>query len=532
MKQTKTLIALFLGLTAVLLAQEPVAVRGIAVDKLLEGVRVTIACDGSPNVSSFVSSEPPAVVIDVMDAVARVGQDRIASNYYPVSSVAVQPSGATNGVRVVVQLRDMVDYRVTVENNVIVVQLGTQPAVPALAVEPSNDPFAGKRLTLYVKNADVGDVVRMLAQQFNINMLVTQDVKSIVTVNLTDVPLRVGLEALLRSALCNMVEDRSGIIVVKPTKKEMYGETRTRVYTLDYVEADDAVKVVSKVLSEVGSAVEGFRRVGTSGGGAGTRNAVLVVTDIPEALERVSQLIADLDRPTPQILIEAKFVETTMTGDERYGFDWTTVASFTTDGIKMNEEAALPVMFNEVLLGKISLAQFKVSMEAMMARGHSRLLSNPRTMTLDNQTATISMGLDIPIREVHKDAQTGEITYTWKTRSVPIALEVTPHVTSDGMVTMKVKPSVEAITGWVGSADDQRPIVAKRVAETQVKVADGEVVVIGGLVKEETTTNVGKVPLLGDIPILGQLFRKTSVTRGKSDLMIFIIPHIVMPTEG
>jgi type II secretory pathway component GspD/PulD (secretin) len=171
-------------------------------------------------------------------------------------------------------------------------------------------------------------------------------------------------------------------------------------------------------------------------------------------------------------------------------------------------------------------------MEVMMARGKSRLLSNPRTITLDNQTAGVSMGLDVPIREVHKDAQTGELTYTWKTRSIPIALEVTPHVTSDGMVTMTVKPSVEAITGWVGSADDRQPIVAKRTAETQVKVGDGEVVVIGGLVKDEEQRNVGKVPLLGDIPLLGQLFRKTSVQHTKSDLMIFIIPHVLMPTEG
>jgi len=105
-------------------------------------------------------------------------------------------------------------------------------------------------------------------------------------------------------------------------------------------------------------------------------------------------------------------------------------------------------------------------------------------------------------------------------------------VTADGMVTMKIKPSVEAITGWMGSADDRQPIVAKREAETQVKVSQDEVVVIGGLVKDEETHNVGKIPLLGDIPFLGQLFRKTSVTRSKSDLMIFIIPHVIMPTEG
>jgi type II secretory pathway component GspD/PulD (secretin) len=92
---------------------------------------------------------------------------------------------------------------------------------------------------------------------------------------------------------------------------------------------------------------------------------------------------------------------------------------------------------------------------------------------------------------------------------------------------MKVRPSVEAIIGYTGPADDQRPIVARRTAETQVTVGDGEVAVIGGLARDEETRNVSKIPLLGDIPILGNLFRKTSIRHTKSDLMIFIIPHVV-----
>jgi general secretion pathway protein D len=152
-------------------------------------------------------------------------------------------------------------------------------------------------------------------------------------------------------------------------------------------------------------------------------------------------------------------------------------------------------------------------------------------MTLDNHTATVSMGVDVPQREISSDPKTGLVLSTWKTRSVPIALEVTPHVMSDGRVNMKVKPSVQAIIGYVGPADDQQPIVAKREAETEITVGDGEVAVIGGLVRDEETRNVGKIPLLGDIPILGNLFKKTSVKHTKNDLMIFIIPHVV-PAEG
>ncbi|MEO0080274.1 MAG: secretin N-terminal domain-containing protein [candidate division WOR-3 bacterium] len=521
--------ALFICLFGIMRAQEPTVVQDIAVDKLLEGVRVSVACSRTPNVSSFVSDEPPAIVLDIMNAVSRLAKDRVASEYYPVSAVTVGPSEAANGVRITIRLRDMVDHKVSTENGTVVVDLGTEPVRPMPVVE-SKDPFAGKRLTLIVKDADIADIVRMIAQQFDLNILTTQDVKSLVSVRLNDVPLRIGLEALLKAALCNMVEDGHGLIVVKPLKKEMYGETETRVFHLDYVEASDAIKAIAKVLSPSGNAVEGYQRI-TKGGGAEERSGVLVVTDLPEAMARVAQVIAELDQPVAQISIEAKFVETTRSAEERYGIDWHLVATATTQPPRIGEEMAFPIIFNELLLGKLSLEQLSASLELMMSRGKSRVLANPRLVTLDNQTAEVSMGLDVPVREVHKDPNTGEITYTWRTRSIPIKMEVTPHVTSDGMVTMRVKPSVEAITGWVGTADDRQPIVAKRSAETQVKVADGEVVVIGGLVKDEETHNVGKVPFLGDIPILGHLFKKTSVQHTKSDLMIFIIPH-VLPASG
>jgi len=525
------MMAGLLCLFGVVAGQEQTVVKDVAVDKLLDGVRVSVVCTGTPNVSSFVSSEPPAVVLDIMNAVSRLEKDRFPSEFYPVSAVTVGPSEAAKGIRVTVRLRALVDYQVSTENGTVIVDLGTEPVRPVPPVE-TKDPFAGKKLTLIVKDAEIADIIRMIAQQFDLNILITQDVKSVVSVRLNDVPLRVGLEALLKAALCNMVEDGSGLIVVKPLKKEIYGETETRVFNLDYIEAADAAKAIAKVLSNAGSAVEGFRRVGTAGGGAEQRSGVLVVTDVPEALKRVAQVIAELDQPVPQISIEAKFIETTRSAEERYGIDWTLVATATTQMPDIGKEPVFPITFKELLLGKISLEQFKASLELMMSRGRSRVLANPRTVTLDNQTATVSMGLDVPLREVHKDPNTGEITYTWKTRSIPIKMEVTPHVTSDGMVTMNVKPSVEAITGWVGSADDRQPIVAKRAAETQVKVADGEVVVIGGLVRDEETQNVGKVPLLGDIPILGHLFKKTTIQHSKNDLMIFIIPHIISSGTG
>ncbi|MBM3313244.1 AMIN domain-containing protein [candidate division WOR-3 bacterium] len=526
-RKTAVTFLAVVGFLSVLLAEEQLSVTDVAVDKLLEGVRVTVVCTGNPNVSSYVTADPPALVLDLLGAVSKLKQERVESSHYPVIAVTAQPSAAAEGVRLTVRLRELVEHRVTSENGLVVVSLGTRPLPPA-PTSDRKDPFSGKRLTLYVKDADLTDVLRMIASQFNLNLLATQDVKSAVTVRLSDVPLRMGLQALLKAGLCNMVEDKEGIIVVKPAKKEMYGETRTRVFALDYVEAKDVVAVIKKVMSPAGEALAADRRLARGGGSE--RTAYVMVNDIPEALDRVAEFIAEYDRPIPQVMIEAKFVETTMSATDIHGIQWVLSAAANAGHFNFGKDFGLPLILNNMVMGKLDLGQFNATMDLLQSRGKSRVLANPSTMTLDNHTAKVSMGTVVPIREISSDPKTGLVIASWRNRSVPIELEVTPHVTSDGRVNMSVKPSVEAITGWVGSADDQRPIVAQRSAESNIVVGDGEVAVIGGLVRDEETRNVGKIPLLGDIPILGNLFRKTTVNHLKNELVIFLIPRIV-PVE-
>ncbi|MBM3332259.1 AMIN domain-containing protein [candidate division WOR-3 bacterium] len=523
-----------LCLCSVLLAQEPVSVTDVAVDKLLENVRVTVVCSGNPNVSSYLSADPLALVVDVMGATSKLQQERIESAYYPVSGVKVEQSEAASGLRVTIGLRDPVEHRVTVENGLVVVELGLHPIAPT-PVMVSEDQFAGKRLTLYVKDADLTDIIRMIASQFDLNILATQDVKSLVTVRLNDVPLRQGLDALLKAGLANMVVDKQGIIIVKPEKKEMFGETQTRLFPLDYVEAKDIVRVMKKVMSPVGEALAADRRL--AAGGGSERSAYVMVSDIPEALERVAEFIAEYDRPIPQIVIEVKFVETMVNASDILGVEWKLGLAARAGAPAVGEDDAFPLIvpngllpgLSNAVIGRLDYSGLSAAMDFLQTRGNSRVLASPSTMTLDNHTATISMGTDVPLQELSTDPKTGLVLSTWRTRSVPIALEVTPHVTSDGRVSMRVKPSVEAITGWVGSSDNRQPIVSRRSAESHIVVGDGEVAVIGGLTRDEETKTIGKIPLLGDIPILGHLFRKTTINHTKSELIIFIIPRVVAP---
>lgn len=529
MRRTMPVIAVLFSLFAFAVAQPAgrVNVTDVTVDKLLEGVRVSVACNGTPNVSSYVSADPPAVIVDIMNATLRTNQSRVESRFYPVSSVTAEPSDAIEGVRVTVRLRDMVHHSVTAEAGFVAIDLGTRPLpkAPAAAGYEAKDQFAGRRLTIYVKDAEIADVLRMIASQFSLNILITQDVKSVVTVRLSDVPLRLGLDALLKAALCNMIEGPGGVIIVKPQRKEMFGEMETRVFHLDYLEAVDVLKSIVHTMSQQGKAEQGWRRVGDGGGS--DRNSFIVVTDYPEALDRVAQVIAEMDRPSQQVLIQAKFVEVNVNDEDRFGIDWKLAAGAASGKVDIGEEAAFPLIFNNMVLGKVSFDKISASLELLSTQNRARVLASPEIMTLDNQRAKVEMGTDFPLREVTSDPRTGLVTYTWRTRTIPVALEVTPHVTSDGRITMYVKPNAEQITGYTGSADEQRPIISKRTAETQITLADGEAAVIGGLIREGEVKTVGKIPLLGDIPILGHLFKKTSIQRTKTDLMIIISPHIV-----
>ena len=452
-----------------------------------------------------------------------------------VTGVTVQSSDAASGLRVTIGLRDPVEHKVTVENGLVVAELGTHAIAPA-PVPEANDRFAGKRLTLYVKDADLTDIIRMIASQFNLNILATQDVKSVVTVRLNDVPLRDGLDALLKAGLCNMVEDKQGIIVVKPEAKKMFGETEVRVFQLNYTEANDVVKILPKMLSPIGNVDVGLRGVSNRGGSL--RTNLVVVNDIPEALDRVAAFLASFDKPLPQIEIEAKFVETTLNSQDLYGIQWDIGVGASTGRPTATDGTQIPLIvpggtgfgLDNAIIGKVDISGLKATLNLLRTRGNSRVLANPSTMTLDNHTATVSMGTSVPIRQISSDPKTGLVLASWVSQSVPISLSVTPHVTYDGQVNMEVAPSVSAITGYMGPADDQRPIISNRSATTDIVVGDGEVAVIGGLVRDEDTRNVSKIPLLGDIPILGNLFTKTTTNHSKTNLMIFIIPHIV-PSE-
>jgi len=391
-------------------------------------------------------------------------------------------------------------------------------------------PATGDQLvTMIVKDADIASVLQLLASQFGLNLLTTAEVKGNVTFQFDKVPLQTALDVLVKSGGCNYFKT-GDVIMIKPIKTEIKGELETRVFNLNYAEADDIKSAVNKMMSPKGQIEISYRRV--ADGGSSKRSSVLLITDTRDYLNDVAKVIEELDQPVPQVSIEAKFIETTLNSSDLYGIDWQVLVGANAkvspvNPFKKGDDVTLPIVINNLNLGTINFGQLSAVLDLLQTRGNGRLLANPRAITLDNQTAEMTMSTQIPLREVRIDPGTQAQTITWKQQSIPISLKVTPHVLADGTVDMVVNPKVEAVTGWAGSPTDQQPITSKREATTQIRVRDGEVAVIGGLVREEATKTVKKVPLLGDIPVLGELFKNTNWENRKTELLIFIIPHVL-----
>ena len=270
----------------------------------------------------------------------------------------------------------------------------------------------------------------------------------------------------------------------------------------------------------------------------------LIVTDTPARLERVARVIEAMDVRPRQVSIEAKLVESVLGVDEKLGFDWQLRASAA--------GATLPTTFpfpkdqgsgvltatpnpnvpvggtgpafppgqtfpyatpSDFKFGKLSFQEFTVAMEILKEQSNTNLVSAPQVTTLDNQQAEIIVGQVVPIATYEHSQLAGTL------------LLVTPHFANDSTMVITVSPEVSEILEYRGQFNE-RPVTSTRSATTQIVMKSGETVMIGGLISSLDRKIVRKVPVLGDIPLLGYLFRHKTVSKDKVDLMIFITPHI------
>lgn len=393
------------------------------------------------------------------------------------------------------------------------------------------------RLTMNFKDADILSILRLLSKQNDLNLVANKDVRGKITVHFNDVRLEEALETILKANGYDYYIERD-IIFVKPMDSERSSSMVTRVFDLQYLDAFDLKETLTPFASKRGK-IEALSR-SRDGVMEEKRSSMLVVSDLDYHVRTIDSVIRRLDQPQEQIMIEIRMYETALGDDQNVGVGLPTAITGKTFDARNPDDpgtvtdftmlAPLEDKLQNLIMGKLSVDRLVFSLNFLKTQTNSKLLSNPKILTLNHQKAEISVGTTVPVRTISRSAAGDIITFTDK--NVNVHLKVTPRIHPDSTITLLIEPTIEDIIGYVGEGDNRQPIISSRKARTQVVVKNEESIVLGGLLKEIEVDETSKVWLLGDIPLLGKLFTTKSKEKKKTDLLIFITPQIIRSTAG
>lgn len=400
------------------------------------------------------------------------------------------------------------------------------------------------KLSLELEGVSLPTVLNMISQQYRLNIVVSGDVQGEISLRLENVDVQTALEAILYPNGYNFYL-QDDVIVVKPIEFDAVGELVSRIITLKYVEAVTAKQALESMKSPKGKVV--ILDKSTEEGAAGPGDYVpnrLAITDYPSVVDKMMELVEEIDKAERLISIEVKIIETNIDSQSELGLSWptavtTSVGSATaanqTDNTTSTSAANNFSVRKDLnrggwTWGTLSVEQLSAVLSLLEENGQSKLVSDPHLTTLENHEAVIKIETVIPIPTVNRfteGAATQDIL-TFYDEEVGISLVVTPRINEDGRITLDVMPKVEDIIGFTGSVEAQKPITKSRSIKTRITVADGETAALGGLLKEDVLKRERRVPLLGHIPLLGRLlFTSTSEELTTTDLIILITPRIM-----
>ena len=397
--------------------------------------------------------------------------------------------------------------------------------------------YKGRRVTLEFSDADVRKIFQLIAEVSQLNFLIADDVTGTISIKLVNVPWDQALDVILDAKGLGMQRE-GNIVQIKPKAKiqtqadeeltakktmERGMELRTAVFEVNYASVGDvATQFAALKSTREGTAIT-----------KDDRTSRVIVKDIQSAIDDMRNLLKTLDSPEKQVMIEARIVEASTTFSRDLGVQWGIsyadgsasvaginaitsgfggiVSSVTGPGNIGSGGMGLGMSF-----GKLT-SNIKIDMRLSAAAtiGQVKIISTPKVVTLNNKAAKISQGQMIPYQTTSAEGtQTAFV-------EAALTLEVTPHITADGSVSMKIKASNNS------AGTGNPPPINKKEATTELVVANGETTVIGGIYVDSDTDEDTGVPFLSDIPLLGWIFKSNSKTKIKTELLIFITPKVV-----
>lgn len=423
---------------------------------------------------------------------------------------------------------------------------GSEPGGVSFESQPVGEgepQYYGEPIDLRVTDADITEVLRTFAQISNLNIVVQPGVRGTVTAELVNVPWDQALTQILKINGLGF-ELEGNVMRIAPTR--ILREEASERQQLELAKAlAIPLRTVMKRLSYADATeVAGVLKAGTAGmlSQRGTvivdnRTNTLIIKELPDFLDSVISVIENLDTPEPQVMIEARIIETTKRFTRTLGVDWgfngiSSAATGNTTGLVFPNNGTVNGGVNlntggdngtlNLRLGNVlNTFSLDIALQAAENEGLINILSAPKVATLNNQRASIQSGIQIPIQTIANNTVTVQFV------NATLRLDVIPQVTAEGTVLMEIDISKrEPLTGFLVSGSTGAPISTKD-ARTKMVVRDGGTAVIGGIYKVTTDQGENRVPGLANIPILGHLFRNKSRTEDNDELLIFITPRVI-----
>lgn len=268
-------------------------------------------------------------------------------------------------------------------------------------------------------------------------------------------------------------------------------------------------------------------------------NSLLVAT-ASKYEKRVMEVVKQLDRPVPQVLIKVLIAEVTHENASDFGVDFSVINARATDANgNMTKGQSAGTLFdtptvNGGLVVSVLETNVTATLKALATQNKLDVLSRPYILASDNQIATMTVGQEVPIVTNTRVTDTGQTINTIQYQDIGIILNVTPHINPDGLVILDVAPQISQLTSSTVQISEglSAPVFDMRSADTRVGIQNGQTIVIGGLMQDQKTKAVQKIPLLGDIPLIGTLFRRDIDTKTKTELLIFLTPHVAQSANS
>jgi len=424
--------------------------------------------------------------------------------------------------------------------------------------------YTGRRISLDFKDVDIDDVLRLIAEVSDLNIIAGDEVSGQVTIRLVDVPWDQALDVILltkglgfvrvgnvlRIAPSDVLKSEEEARLQERRAKEKLEDLVVKLQPVNYANVKDVKKMVKRLLTSRGT-VDIDQRTNT-----------VILKDIPSVIDEATALIKAIDTQTPQVMIEAKIVEASLDFLREIGATWSAGVQPRTNafdstsslrdhvggqnfklrpasgvgapvvGSSAANSIAVANPITSLANGAVNIGAFllndrfnvDVQLDAAESHGDGKVISSPRVVTLDNRKASIEQGVSIPFQTFENgDAKLEFI-------DAVLRLEVTPHITADKSIIMKIQVERNAPDDSVPTPTGS-PAIAKNEAETETLVRDGQTLVIGGIYVVNQSNRETRVPYLHKIPILGNAFKSKLVKDERKELLVFVTPRIVVNPE-